>query len=140
MAQLETISPDKYPDMRKKRQLLYNIRHAQGISHMIQRCRDEVFWTFEMCASYLRKNAMYIDNVNSTVRPQRLMYVHGEVPSITQQPSSDMHEIEISTQEDTEQTEKTVDKVAYLFHTMARQGGLVPPYKMFNSKPFRESL
>ena len=65
MAQLETISPAEYPDMRKKRQLLYNIRQARGVSHMIQRCRDEVFWTFEMCASYLRKNAMYIDNVNS---------------------------------------------------------------------------
>src|SRR5687768_5098195 len=140
MAQLETISPEEYPDMRKKRQLLYNIRQAQGISHMIQRCRDEVFWTFEMCASYLRKNAMYIDNVNSTVRPQRLMHVHGEVPLIIQQPSTTIHEMEISTQEDPKQTEKTVDEVAYLFHTMARQGGIGPTYKMFNNKPFRESL
>ena len=48
--------------------------------------------------------------------------------------------MEISTHEDPEQPEKTVDEVAFLFRTMARQGGIGPTYKMFNNKPFRESL
>ena len=65
VAQLEAIAPQEYFDTRKKRTLLTNIRSVQGVFHLIQKCSGEESMTFDMSATYLRKNAMYIDHVNS---------------------------------------------------------------------------
>ena len=56
MAELDTISPTNWNDGRKKKQLLSNIRTAEGVTHLIQTCRDNVKMTFDQCALYLRKN------------------------------------------------------------------------------------
>src|SRR5687768_17653431 len=58
---------------------------------------------------------------------------------IQQQPSQIsqlMHVIE----ETTLNVPVTIKKVLYIFHTMAQQGGVIPTYKTFKNKGFRESL
>ena len=138
---MEAIAPKEYFDTRKKRTLLTNIKNAQGISHLIQKCRDKESRTFDMCATYLRKNAMYIDHANSHGRTSRLMHVQEELPSSMPQYSPQTSQT-LSTIEETPYApqEKTLDEVSYLFHSMAQQHGVTPAYRMFSNKPFRESL
>ena len=46
-----------YSDFEKKRVLLSNNKHASGVSHLIQKYRDNDTMTYDQCAAYLRKNA-----------------------------------------------------------------------------------
>ena len=96
MAELEIINPIEYTDYRKKRTLLANIRHAEGVAHLIQKCRDDKFMSFDRCAAYLRENALYIDKVNQAKPPSRLMIVQDKDPI-------------------PEQKEKSVEEVTKLF-------------------------
>jgi hypothetical protein len=73
IAELEVLAPFDYTDARKKRSLLANIRDAEGVSHLIQKCRDDTLFTYEMCAAYLRKNAILIDHDNLKKTPRRLL-------------------------------------------------------------------
>lgn len=69
IAELEAIAPMDYSDFRKKRMLLANIRQASGVSHLIQKCRDDDNMTYSQCAAYLRKNAILIDHANIVKPP-----------------------------------------------------------------------
>ena len=64
IGELESIAPSEYSDSRKKRMLLNNIRNAEGVAHLIQKCRDDDSMTYEDCAAYLRKYAFLIDQSN----------------------------------------------------------------------------
>ena len=61
---LETITSEVYTNFRKKRLLLVHIRDAEGVTHLIQKCRDDELMSYEACAAYLRKYAYLIDNSN----------------------------------------------------------------------------
>jgi hypothetical protein len=121
IAELETINPMEYSDYRKKRTLLSNIRHAEGVAHLIQKCRDDKGMTYDQCAAYLRENALYIDKVNQTKAPSRLMFVQDMDP-------------------EPEPVGKSAEDVLTLFHTMAESSSIHHVYKMFNTKTVRESL
>ena len=120
MAELETINPTEYTDYRKKRTLLANIRQAEGVAHLIQKCRDDKFMSYDQCAAYLRENALYIDRVNQAKTPSRLLHVQEEPEPVIE--------------------EKSVEEVTRLFSTMAQASNMHQTYKMFNTKSFRESL
>ena len=118
MAELEVLAPQDYSAFKKKRMLLANIRDVAGVTHLIQKCRDEESMTYDQCAAYLRRNAILIDKANMERKPSRLMYV-----------------------EDSNQApEKSVDDVMTLFQTMAEEGGLLSTYRMFNTRTFRDSM
>src|SRR5687767_5064077 len=119
MAELDTISPANWNDARKKRQLLSNIKAAEGVAHLIQTCRDNVKMTFDHCASYLRKNSIIIDSANAVKLPLRLMHV---------------------TDSEALQKEKTQEQVIHIFHTMSKVDGLVITYAAFQMRSFRENL
>lgn len=72
------------------------------------------------------------------------MHVQDGTPSMmlqqTPQTLQTMHVMKDKLYDTSPSAEKTVEEVLYLFHTMAQRGGIGPIYKMFNSKPFRESL
>jgi hypothetical protein len=121
IAELETINPMEYSEYRKKSTLLANIRHAEGVAHLIQKCRDDKNMTYEQCAAYLRENSLYIDKVNQTKAPSRLMFVQDKdhVP---------------------EPEGKSAEEVLSLVHTMAENSSITHVYKMFNTKTVRESL
>src|SRR5687768_4180532 len=121
IAELETINPMEYSDYRKKRTLLSNIRHAEGFAHLIQKCRDDKGMTYDQCTAYLRENALYIDKVNQTKAPSRLMFVQDMDP-------------------EPEPVGKSAEDVLTLFHTMAESSSIHHVYKMFNTKTVRESL
>ena len=78
IAELEAISPNKYTDRRKKRQLLSNMREAQGMSHLLQRCMDDKNFTYANTALYLRKNAKAIDYYNIRSKPKKLLHIDSE--------------------------------------------------------------
>src|SRR5688572_6013634 len=119
MAELYTLSPANWNDNRKKKQLLANVRTAEGVAYLIQTCRDNISMTFDHCATYLRKNSILIDNANILKTPTRLMHVIDS---------------------GTEQEEKTQEQVIYIFNTMARIDGAVKTYAAFQMRSFRENL
>lgn len=41
LAELEVFAPRDYYDFKKKRMLLSNIKDAEGVAHLIQRCRND---------------------------------------------------------------------------------------------------
>lgn len=41
--------------MPEKRLLLANIRDAEGVAQLIQKCRDSELMSYEACAAFLRK-------------------------------------------------------------------------------------
>jgi hypothetical protein len=52
--ELEVLEEGEYTQVQKKRMLLTNIRGAQGIAHLTQKCRDAgTSMTFEEMAQYL---------------------------------------------------------------------------------------
>jgi hypothetical protein len=121
MAELTAIKPNDYNDDRKKRLLLINIRQAQGVAHLVQKCRDNEYMSFEKCAAYLRSNSMLIDTHNEMIIPSRLM----KVEDITQNEP---------------EPQKSLESVSKMFHTMAEENGLENSFRMFNTRVFRESL
>src|SRR5687768_9081015 len=46
IAELEVIAPEDYSDFKKKRMILANRRHAAGVQHLIQKCRDDDFMSY----------------------------------------------------------------------------------------------
>src|SRR5687767_12767572 len=78
--------------------------------------------TYDQCAAYLRSNAILIDNTNSLKAPTRLMHVEESSPELT--PAS----------------EKSLDQVLNIFHTMANAGGIRLAYNTINNNSFRERL
>ena len=82
-----------------------NIRHADGVAHLIQRCRDDKDMTYDQCAAYLRENALYIDRLNQAKTPSRLMLVQDK----DAEPESE---------------EKSPEDVLRLFHTMAESSSV----------------
>src|SRR5687768_16620968 len=115
MAELDTILPANWNDDRKKRQLLSNVRTAEGVAHFIQTCRDNVKMKFDHCASYLRQNSILIDNVNAVRMPIRLLHT-------------------------AQQDKKTQEDVIFLFHTMVKVGRVFNIYAAFQMRSVRESL
>ena len=124
VGELETIAPEEYTDSRKKRLLLANIRDAEGVAHLIQKCRDDELMSYEACAAYLRKYAYLIDNSNRARSPRKLLHV------------KDIEELD----HEKEEPSMTIEHVTKLFHTMALESGLKNIYKVFNSKTFRDSM
>ena len=123
VAELEVIDPTGYTDRQKKMTLLTNIRHAEGISHLVQKCRDEYNMSFDDCAAYIRQNAMFIDKIIQGKTPARLLHVHERSPEPNLDPE-----------------QKSVDEVSRLFHSMATEEGLEQTYQIFSTKTFRQSL
>lgn len=121
MAELETINPLEYSDYRKKRTLVTNIRHANGVAHLIQQCRGDKDMIYDQCAAYLRENALYIDRVNQSKAPSRLMIVQDKEP-------------------ESKAEGRSLEEVLTLFHTMAENSSISQVYKMFNTKSVKESL
>lgn len=115
--ELEALDPNDYGDDRKKRLLLTNVKPAAGIEHLIQKCRDKKYMTFNASAAYLRQNAILIDHNNQNKQPSRLMHVG--------------HEEELS---------MTLDRAGHIFTTMAEENGLEFTYKVFNTRSLRENL
>src|SRR5688572_5793765 len=124
VGELETIVPTEYTDAKKKRLLLLNIREADGVAHLIQKCRDNSSMSYGACAIYLKECAALIDKTNKTKSPRVLMHVKNKYESD--------HEHEPDT--------KTVDEVCKIFHTMSKASGFKSAYNTFKSKDFRESL
>ena len=120
MAELEAINPDEYMDGRKKRMLLTSIKTASGVAHLIQKCRDNEYMTYEQCAHYLRSNSLLIDNQNAIKPPSRLMHIENSSKN--------------------QECSKTIEQVNHLFHTMAKEHGLKTTYNMFKTRAFRDSL
>ena len=52
IAELESIAPMDYSDFRMKRMLLSNIGKAAGVSHLVQKCRDDEDMSYSKCAAY----------------------------------------------------------------------------------------
>ena len=75
IGELDTIAPTEYSDSKKKGTLLANIRDAEGVAHLVQRCRDDVTMSYDACAAYLRKNAILIDHTTNVKPPRRLLHV-----------------------------------------------------------------
>ena len=75
IGELETIAPLEYTDSRKKRLLIANIRDAEGVAHLIQKCRDDPTMSYDTCAAYLRKNAIMIDHATRVKPPRKLLHV-----------------------------------------------------------------
>ena len=121
VAELETMIPADYTDARKKRLLLTNIRDAEGVAHLIQKCRDDNGMSYDATAAYLRKNAILVDHANR-IKPTRKVMTVG------------------NTAETSDHTTMDIDKVSSLFHSMAVEGGLETTYKMFNMRSFRQSM
>src|SRR5687768_6426191 len=100
-----------------KKLLLTNVRSASGIAHLIQKCRDNEYMSFNASAAYLRQNAILIDYASTSKPPTRLMHVDQE-----------------------EQKGMTLESAAKRFHTMAEQDGLEFTYKVLNTRLLRENL
>src|SRR5687767_3440674 len=107
MAELDTILPAGWHDDRKKRQLLSNIRLAEGVAHLIQTCRDNARMTFDQCASYIRQNSILIDSAKAIRTSIRLVHV---------------------TDSEMQSEEKTYDQVLQSFLTMAKVDDVTKTY------------
>ena len=103
VGELETIVPTEHTDAKKKRLLLLNIREADGVAHLIQKCRDDTSMSFDTCATYLKECCALVERTNRA-KPQRTL----------------MHVAESydSDQESVAPT-KFYDEVCRLFHTMS---------------------
>ena len=126
IGELETIVPNEYTDAKKKRLLLSNIREADGVAHLLQKCRDDPSMSLETCATYIKEYAALVEKTNQVKPPRSLMHVAESYES-----DSD-HKHEPST--------KTMDEVCKIFHTMSKATGLKSAYNTFKSRDFRESL
>ena len=71
----EAMVPMTYSRFRKKRALLASIRYAQGVSHLVQKCRDNEGMTYNHCASYLRRNPIQINHTNIVEQPSKLSHI-----------------------------------------------------------------
>ena len=97
--------------------LLSNIKTASGITHLIQKCRDDEDMTYAQTAAYLRKNAILLDHSNALKPSPRLMHVSND-----------------------EEHSKNLEEVSKLFHTIALESGIEPAYRMFNARSFRDAM
>src|SRR6476620_11095014 len=75
IGELETIIPRDYNDDKKKRLLLLSIREADGVAHLIQKCRDDTTMSYDTCATYLKECAALVDKTNRAKPPRTLMHV-----------------------------------------------------------------
>lgn len=122
MVEIDVIAPQDYSDFKKKRMLLANVTAAEGVFNLIQKCRDDKSMTYDQCATYLRKNSIWIDNANMTRSSTKLMHRNDSNHDSAQQP------------------EKSVNEILSLFQTMANEGSLHAAYRMFNTRTFRETM
>lgn len=118
--ELETIIPTEYTDAKKKRLLLLNIREADGVAHLIQKCREDTSMSYDACATYLKECSVLVERTNRAKLPKTLMHVAEEFELD--------HEPEPPT--------KSMDEVCKLFHTMSKASGLRNTYNTFRSKEF----
>ena len=93
------------------------------MAHLVQKCRDDDFMSYESCAAYLRKNAILIDHTTIVRPPRKLLHV-----------SEQFSQYE-SEEENTSPT-KSIEEVTKLFHTMCQESGLRKTYNTFQSKTF----
>ena len=124
LGELETIVPSEYTDAKKKRLLLMNIREADGVAHLLQKCRDDPRMTFETCATYIKECSALVEKTNRAKPPRTLMHV------------AESYESDYESDTPT----KSYEEVCKLFHTRSKATGLKNTYKSFQSKDFRESL
>ena len=103
--------------------LLANIRDAEGVAHLVQRCRDDDTMSYDACAAYLRKNAILIDHTTKVKPPKRLMHV------------SD-HYDPYDSDKEKKPTTMTMEAVTKLFHSMSQESEVKNTYQMFKSKTF----
>ena len=96
---------------------MLNIREADGVAHLIQKCRDDSSMSYDACAIYLKECAALIDKTNRAKPPSKIMHAAG---GSTYQ---HMHEPTMS-----------LEEVSQLFHTMSKESGLKSTYQAFQSK------
>lgn len=102
IAELEVLNPFSNNNKRKKMTLLTNIKHAESISHLVQKCRDEQFMTYDEYAAYIRQNALFVDRVNQGKAPSKLLFVQEKDPELASEPE-----------------QKTDKEVFKIFHSLA---------------------
>ena len=101
-----------------------NIREADGVAHLLQKCRDDPRMTFDTCATYIKVCSALVEKTNKAKPSGTLMHVAESYESD--------HESDTPT--------KSYEEVCKLFHTMSKATGLKNTYKSFQSKDFRDSL
>ena len=71
MEKIDALDPFAFSDERKKRMLLKNVRHVIQVSHLVQKCRDDLTMGFEETANYLRTNSLFIDTLGQMGKQSR---------------------------------------------------------------------
>jgi hypothetical protein len=117
--ELEILGEEIYSDTQKKRTLMKNVRGISGMSHLVQKCRDDFnMMTFDSMAQYLRENSKNVENDPSNRK--RIMNTTGE--------------------EDTVMSHRSVKDTMALFEATARDTSVYQAYQAFSSRPIRQSL
>jgi Reverse transcriptase (RNA-dependent DNA polymerase) len=117
--ELEIIGGEVYSDVHKKRSLMKNVRGVTGMSHLVQKCRDDFeTMTFDSMAQYLRENSKNIESDPGSRK--RIMNTIGEANSINSQLS--------------------LKETMELFDATARESSIFQAYQAFSSRPIRQSL
>jgi hypothetical protein len=97
--ELEILVEEDYSETHKKRMLLKNVRGVPGISHLVQKCRDDThIMTFDTMASYLRENSTNIEIAPSSSR-KRVMHTISEKQAKTSRAMIQEKEIKDSTKQ-----------------------------------------
>ncbi len=110
---LQTLQANTYCESQLTRILFKNVEKTQGIAHLVQTCRDNL-WSFTQSVAYLRCYNRHIDP--EPVQKRTMLATN---PSFT----------------DTE-----LDEVRTLFHSMVQDSNIFMTYKTFENKSFRQRL
>jgi len=119
LMELESLSPEEYPDKRKKKLLLQKFRFVHGLKHLVQHCKDDEL-NYTQCANYLSENAVGYDHEQQIQGSSRRM-------------------MEVSTYQH-ESPSLSLTETRMMFHTMAQESNVQHTYAIFNTKTFREKL
>lgn len=93
------------------------LKAETSIVHLLQKNKDNEYWSYQASVAYLRKNAILLDYNIQSKASNRLMHVEND-------------QIE----------GKSLEEVSRLFTTMAEEEGLETTFRMFNTKIFRDKL
>jgi hypothetical protein len=116
MAELDALAPSEYPDDRKQRLLVDNLRKVDGMAYMTKHVVMSNL-SYDMSADLLVQEAIIIDQDNAET-PRRVMNVSGSV----EDPWLDMEE------------------TFAFFTSFAQATNAFTAYQSFNNRPLRQSL
>ena len=87
--ELEILSGETYTESQKKRTLMKNVRGAPGITHLVQKCRDDFdIMPFEGMAQYLRENSKNVEMAACSKSKEEEMVSHSSSQNIKVNPTS----------------------------------------------------